>query len=715
MTGSDFVSNGEIFLSGPILSAEYVDFFEVGFSATHVRQALGAVSGDVTVHLNSEGGNVFEAEQIRAMLAGHEGRVTVIVEGLAASAATLAMLGAAEVRATLGSAFMIHDPSAAVFGNEAELRKEADALATLASAYAEVYARKLGISAAEARAIMQAETWYSASEARALGLVDAIEDEDAAEAALATRAAASAIVAVGRAHYAEMRTRLDTLLKDHRAGASSPAPSPAAPRGEPAAVAASNLETVTMSDKPKAATPAATTPNPAAAAPTMAAAPQASAVDEAAIRAQARTEERQRVADIRMTAKPFLAAGQIDDAFVTDLIMSDVTASAAKGRILDKLAEGQAAAPSPSPRAVITRDETDTQMAGMIDALMGRFEGPAAEYRGLTVKKLAMALSGSSSFNDAERVRQGMLSTSMMGGAQGVSDFSYITTEVMNRSLMAEYTRRPSTWRRVTGAPITASDFRELAPVRFGGDLTFKPVQENGEYEEAVLSDEAEGLKVIRYGRKVSLTFEAIVNDDMGAFTRIPTELARAAARLENSTVWGLIRTNAVLKSDNVALFHTATHKNLASSGAAISSSTIGAARKAMWEQKAFKAAATSDDFLEITPNIMVVPPALEETALKFVSNIVATKDSDANPYKGTLEPVIVPALGAAVTGGSDSAWYLFDEDFPPISHAYLEGYAQPTFVTTEGMNPDKVEMTSRHIFGAAVTEYRGSYKNAGA
>lgn len=285
----------------------------------------------------------------------------------------------------------------------------------------------------------------------------------------------------------------------------------------------------------------------------------------------------------------------------------------------------------------------------------------------------------------------------------------------MNRSLQEAYRRRNASWQLVTGAPLTATDFRELHSVRFGGDFSLKPVKENGEYQSAVLADEAEGLKVERRGRTITLTFEAVVNDDMGAFQRIPTEFAMAARTMEASMVWSLIRSNAKLKSDGKALFH-ADHGNLGTGGGAagtIGAAAVAAARKAMWGQRAF-GSTDRDDFLQIEPDRLIVPLALELLALQFTATVTPGTDANANPYKSTLTSAVIPNLGAEA-GGSDIAWYLVSSDLPPIAHAYLEGYAAPTVQTIEGMNPDLVKMDARHIFGAAVVDYRGAYKVAGA
>lgn len=420
---------------------------------------------------------------------------------------------------------------------------------------------------------------------------------------------------------------------------------------------------------------------------------------------------------VRTMAAPYMAGGRLTAAEV-DSALDDVVAGTLNvDQAASRFMAAMAAAEAPGPRssgAVIRRDETDVRMQGMIGALAGEHEGPAEQFRGLRLRSLAMELAGRNrGFNDADAIRRGMLSTTMMGGALGVSDFSYITTEVMNRRLLAAYQRRSASWAAVTGTPLSASDFRELSAVRFGGDFQLKPVAENGEYQQATLADEAEGLKVERRGRTITITFEAIVNDDMGAFQRIPGEFAMAARIMEASMVWSLIRNNAALKSDSLPLFQTAKHGNLASAGGAISAATVGAARKAMWEQRAF-GSKDADDFLMIEPDRLLVPPALELEAGQFVASVTPSRDADANPFKSSITPVVASHLGAAA-GGSDTAWYLISSDLPPIAHAYLDGYEAPTVQTIEGMNPDAVKMNARHIFGAAAVEYRGAYKNPGA
>lgn len=706
MHGESLILNDEIILEGDVLRHDFCQFMDGGcFSARMVREALARFPGDVVLRVNSGGGDPFEGEAIRAALEAHPGRITVVVAGVAASAASLIIMAADRIEMTAGSFIMIHNPSTCVCGTPTELRHAAETGDQLVAVYAGVYAARTNNSAEEIMKMMEAETYFGPEEAIAAGFADAIVGAggDAANAdTVAT------VMALHRASITNLRMCADKFA----AAGSQSAAQPTGTAGHSQAVMAATEEIqMDPEDNPAVQTPA--TP-PAPIVPQSGAAPQATmqAPDTAAIAERARIEERDRQRGIRDMARPFMSSGQLTSAQVDVLIDEGTPMASAGNRLMAVMAAAEGAAPS-GGGIRITRDETDSQIEGLVCAMMRDYSGPGQQYRGMRLRGLAMELAGSGrGFNEVERIQSGMRSVSMMGGAQGVSDFAYITTEVMNRTLIAEYDRRGSNWRAVAGAPQQASDFRELHAVRFGGDFQLNPVKENGEYQEATLSDEAEGLKVERRGRTINLTFEAVVNDDMGAFNRIPREFAMAARVMEASMVWGLIRSNGVLKSDGVALF-AAGHKNLAAAGAAISVATVAAGRKALWEMTSF-GGKDADDFLQIVPDQLIVPPALELLALQFATGTTPVKDSDANPYKSTVAPVVAPNLGAAA-GGSDTAWYLISSDLPPVSVAYLDGYESPTVQTIEGMNPDKVTMQARHIFGAANTEYRGSWKNPGA
>jgi ATP-dependent protease ClpP protease subunit len=708
-TGNDLIVGGELILSGDVLLDDWVGWMweeDVFFAPGMVRQALASLGeGRVTVRLNSPGGHVNAGEQIRAMLVGHPGGCRIVVEGIAASAASLIFMAGAERLMSAGSHLMIHDPSGVIWGNEAEARRQADQLGLTANTYAAVYAAASGKTAAECREIMKAETWFGPEAAIANGFADAIVEEGTGTAAPAVLApTAPTTLATVQTAYMSARDKLQARL----AAAPTPerAPRPGRPPAASSGIQHKEPDMTTQTQTTTSTAPTTTPPQT----PSVTPAPDTMTAPGGVPDGIA--QERARVRAIREMASPHVAAGRLMQADLDALIDGGVTVADAGSRILATMAANEPAGRSAAPAARIGRDETETRMEGMIGALMGQADGPATMFRGMRLRHMAMELAGPArGYNDLEAIRRGMASTTMMGGAYGVSDFAHITTEVMNRTLQAAYQRRAASWQLVTGAPQTATDFRELHAVRFGGDFSLKRVRENGEYEEAVLSDEAEGLKVERRGRTIRLTFEAVVNDDMGAFNRIPAEFAMAARTMENSMVWSLFRANAKLKSDGKALFHV-DHDNLAAAAAAISITSVSAGRKAMWEQRPF-GSKDKDDFMQVEPDRLIVPPALELVALQFATGTTPGEDGKVNPFKSTLTPGVVPNLGAAA-GGSDTAWYLVSGDLPPIAHAYLDGYAAPTVQTIEGMNPDAVVMNARHIFGAAAIEHRGAWKNPG-
>ena len=557
---------------------------------------------------------------------------------------------------------------------------------------------------------MKAETWMDVDDAVAQGFADG----------RATQAAEPTMnMTAARAAFSGAQTVLRMCAEKQTQMAGKP---PSAPAGNASSTPANAATTrnIDMEDDDVVTTPQAApvTPPPSgqsANPPANAASTQMSATDREAIQQRAIADERARAMAIRTAAQPFMASQRLTGEQLEELVALGLSTDATSTRMLAMIAD----APS-APRSRITRDETETRVEGMIGALMHRasprmhrLEGPAADFRGMGLRSMALALSNQRGYNTTEMVRAGLRSTTMMGGANGLGDFAYITAEVMNRLLRAEYERRPSAWRRVSRER-RASDFRELLSIRFGGDFSLKPVLENGEYKQTTLVDEAEGLKVVRYGREIRLTFEAIVNDDLGAFEQIPSRFANAASQKEAATVWGIIRSNAVMKSDSKALFH-ADHKNLASGGGNVGAPSIdlvGKAYAAMLQQRAVGETAV-EEFIGIQPNLLIVPPVLHTVAAQFVTTTTPAEDGKTNPYK-FLDPITEPLLGAAA-GGSDTAWYLVDENEPPVEHAYLEGYEQPTIVADEGMSPDVVTMTARHIFGAAPAEFRGAWKNPGA
>lgn len=166
----------EILMYGPIGP----DFWEPenAITAKSVMDQLAQVEGDVTVRISSGGGDVYEGIDIMNALKGHDGEVTVIVESLAASAASFIAVGGADrVLMRSSSELMIHRAWTFADGNADDVRKTLEDLERQDTKLANIYAGKAGGEVQDWLDAMSAETWYTAEEAVAAGLADGIVAE----------------------------------------------------------------------------------------------------------------------------------------------------------------------------------------------------------------------------------------------------------------------------------------------------------------------------------------------------------------------------------------------------------------------------------------------------------------------------------------------------------------------------------------------------------
>lgn len=152
-----------------------------GLDPAEIVPQLRALDVDeITVHVNSPGGDVYDGMALYNALRAHPARVTAIIDGLAASAASVIICAADDVAISPGAEVMIHDAWSLAIGDADALRKEADSLDRISENVAGIYAARAGGTTDHWRDLMRAETWFSASEAVTAGLADRI-DGDAAE------------------------------------------------------------------------------------------------------------------------------------------------------------------------------------------------------------------------------------------------------------------------------------------------------------------------------------------------------------------------------------------------------------------------------------------------------------------------------------------------------------------------------------------------------
>lgn len=158
-------------LEGPI---DEESFWGDEITPQMFRDELNAGEGDVTVWINSPGGNVFAAAEIYTMLKDYKGSITVKIDAIAASAASVVAMAGDTVQMSPVAMLMIHDPSTVAMGNTKDMEKAIEVLNEVKESIINAYATKSGLTHARIANLMSNETWMNAKKAVELGFADEI-------------------------------------------------------------------------------------------------------------------------------------------------------------------------------------------------------------------------------------------------------------------------------------------------------------------------------------------------------------------------------------------------------------------------------------------------------------------------------------------------------------------------------------------------------------
>ncbi len=184
-----------------------------------VRECLNEIGDapELTVRINSVGGSVTEGMAIYAALREFAGVVNVVVEGLAASIASVIAMSGKTVTMTAGSYMMVHNPFAVAQGEASDLRRTADLLDKMRADMLAIYAAKTGMATADLEALVDAETYLSADEAVKLGFADRVSDTGARIAASAVKLLNKPPEALKRAALAKESPMTEEEMKKMKA------------------------------------------------------------------------------------------------------------------------------------------------------------------------------------------------------------------------------------------------------------------------------------------------------------------------------------------------------------------------------------------------------------------------------------------------------------------------------------------------------------------
>lgn len=164
-----------LFLNGTIAEDSW---FDDEVTPQIFKDELNSGTGNITVYINSYGGDCVAAAQIYNMLTNYKGKVTIKIDGIAASAASVIAMAGDKVLMSPVSVIMIHNPLTMVCGDHKEMEKAIDMLAEVKESIINAYEYKTGLSRAKLSHLMESETWMNANKAVELGFADGISEKE---------------------------------------------------------------------------------------------------------------------------------------------------------------------------------------------------------------------------------------------------------------------------------------------------------------------------------------------------------------------------------------------------------------------------------------------------------------------------------------------------------------------------------------------------------
>ena len=600
---------------------------------------------------------MFDGNAIYNMLKQHPAKVTAYVDGLAASMASVIVMAADHVVMPENALMMIHNPWSMSVGDADALRKDADLLDKVKTTLLLAYGRSM-MTDQEISQMMDDETWLTGAEAVEMGFAD----ELVAEVAMAASA------------------NFNLVNKfQHTPKLINPKPSAVADTTE-----AKHVEEITMPNTVKATD---------------------TAVDEKQIEARIASE---------FQAKQTLRVSEINAAFdgfekhieLRNKCISDIGCSVegARAQLLTEIGKDQ----KPSGSVFVGDEGNQAKINAMADvvAMRAGFKKSADlgenQYRGKTL--LGMA----ESCLDARGVSTGGMSKmDIVASAftHSSGDFSKLLANTAEKAMLRGAEESNETFQQWTRSG-QLGDFKIASRVDLNAFPTLDKVQEGAEYKYATMGDRAEQIQLATYGKLFSITRQAIINDDLDAFTRIPNRMGRAALRTVGDLVYAILTSNPNM-SDGVALF-AAGHNNLLSTSG-ITTSAVDAMRVAMGTQK------DGNANLNIRLAHLLVPMALEGQAnvlreSQFDIGATAKSNTIPNSVRNTFDVIADSRLdsfdAAKWFGAADGGIH------DTIEVAYLDGNSMPVLEEQDGWKVDGVEFKVRMDAGVSALDYRTLAKN---
>ena len=303
--------------------------------------------------------------------------------------------------------------------------------------------------------------------------------------------------------------------------------------------------------------------------------------------------------------------------------------------------------------------------------------------------------------------------------ALGTSDFPGLLADAAGKSLLAAYGEAPLKWPLIASRRM-AADFKLIKALRRGEVASLLEVKEGGEYHLASVGEEKQTYALVKRGIMVAITFEAVINDDLGAFDTLGPDIGVAARRTENNLPFALLASNPTL-SDGVALFSTAATRLNQAAGGNIGAPTVARLDAAQAAVALVPGISDANTALDIDIARIVTPRAIEGTT----DNLLNATFDPAQPTvqvlnrwtKSRLTHVSSAALDRSGAAKATTGWYVLPDPAvtPVLEMAFLQGQEVPVLTSEDVFDRDVRRYKGQHVVACGVTGWRGAYYNPGS
>ncbi|MEM1131133.1 MAG: prohead protease/major capsid protein fusion protein, partial [Pseudomonadota bacterium] len=401
----------------------------------------------------------------------------------------------------------------------------------------------------------------------------------------------------------------------------------------------------------------------------------------------------------RKTIRTLCRAAGMGSDFADDLIDSDATETEAKAAIHDAAQTRRApvirtAMPQNDDPAVIMQRQSDALAYRMGGGDLTDESRPYAEQSLFDMARDAVQRSGAS-------VRGISRDEILHRAAHGTSDFPLIVSNAAGKTAQAAYQAAESPLKQLCRKQ-TLRDFKTSTAIKLGefGELVELP--ESGEFQATSAGETGESMALKTFGRRVDLSRNLIINDDLGLFGSTVAAIGQAAAQTEATQLVALITDNPTM-SDGTAVFD-ASRGNVAGTAGVPSTTTLSAAREAMRK----RTGTDGEMLIDAAPKFLLVDPSLETTAEEILATIQPNTTDAVNVFAGKLTLLVEPRL-------PEGFWYLFSDPsrLASMRYAYLSGAEGVQIQRREAWDTLGVSFRAYLDWGAGWLDWRGAHRVA--